>query len=164
MFCGLGEGGESEELELKYSPTHSKKFQRDHEDIFTFENMPSLGQLHKVYIWHDDSQRSKTTWYLEYVQVDDIRTGKSFMFPCNKWLSSIKDDRQVARELICRNDVNQSGTLTSAREVLYEIEIVTSDKQNAGTSQNGWLIIEGSKRRSEKLLMKNSQQQKFFQR
>ncbi len=67
------------------------------------------------------------------------------MFPCNKWLSSKKDDKQVLRELVCENDSRERsrrGSLTPGGKVQYEIEVTTSDKQNAGTTQNGWIILE----------------------
>ncbi|CAF1383479.1 unnamed protein product [Adineta steineri] len=94
----------------------------------------------------------------EYVQIDDTRTGETYMFPCNKWLSSKKEDRQIVRELVCSNDspnTNLRGLLTASGKVPYEIEISTSDKQHAGTTQHGWIILEGNKKRSEKFYMKN---------
>ncbi len=166
MFCELGEGGESEELELKYSPTHSKKFQRDHEDIFTFENILNLGELTNLRIWHSDAF-IKGSWHLEYVKVEDLQSGQSYMFPCNKWLSSKHDDKQIVRELVCENDSTNTirrGSLTPSGKVLYEIEVTTSDKKNAGTTQNAWIILEGRKKKSEKFYMKNTEKKKILRR
>ncbi|CAF3698383.1 unnamed protein product [Rotaria sp. Silwood1] len=162
-----GQNGDSQQLELKNSSTYKNKFERNHEDIFTFENMSNLGQLNKIRIWHDDSSILKNSWHLEYVQIDDIQTGQTYIFPCNKWLSSKKDDRQIVRELFCNNDSypkNQYESLTSSQLIPYEILVITSDKPNAGTIQNGWIIVEGNKNRSEKLIMKNSVNKRIFQR
>lgn len=141
------------------------KFERNNEDIFTFENILSLGELTKLRIWHDESSFFKSNWHLEYVKVDDLQTGQSYMFPCNKWLSSKKDDKQLVRELVCSNDSPKSsrrGSLTPGGKVPYEVEVTTSDKQNAGTTQHGWIIIEGSRKRSEKLYMKNTPHKKIL--
>ena len=143
------------------------KFERDHEDVFKFENILSLGELTKLRIWHDDSSLLKSAWHLEYVKVEDVPTGHSYMFPCNKWLSSTKDDRQIVRELVCSDDSlhsNRRELLTSDGKVLYEIEVVTSDKQSAGTTQHGWINIEGKKRTSEKFYMKNTPHKKILRR
>ncbi|CAF4522497.1 unnamed protein product, partial [Rotaria magnacalcarata] len=49
------QNGDSGQLALKNSSTFLNKFERGHEDIFTFENILSLGPLKKLLIWHDDS-------------------------------------------------------------------------------------------------------------
>jgi hypothetical protein len=141
------------------------KFERNNEDVFTFENMLSLGELTNLRVRNDDSSLIKGSWHLEYVQVEDTQTGQIYMFPCNKWLSSKKDDKQIVRELVCNNDssnASRRGSLTPGGKIPYEIEITTSDKQNAGTTQNGWIIIEGSKKKSEKFYMKNTQYNKIL--
>jgi hypothetical protein len=164
LLSKLGQNGESAELELKHSSTHKNKFERNHEDVFTFENILSLGELTKLRIRHDDAL-IKGSWHLEYVQIDDIQTGQTYMFPCNKWLSSKKDDRQIVRELVCSNDspnTSRRGSLTPRGKIPYEIEVVTSDKQNAGTTQHGWIIIEGNKKTSEKFYMTNTQHNKIL--
>jgi hypothetical protein len=126
-----------------------------------------LGELTKLRIWHDDSSFLKSSWHLEYVQIEDIQTKQTYKFPCNKWLSSKKDDKQTVRELVCSNDSGDSsrrGSLTPGGKVPYEIEVVTSDKQEAGTTQHGWIIIEGNKKRSEKFVMKNTPTKKVLRR
>ncbi|CAF4073398.1 unnamed protein product, partial [Rotaria sordida] len=161
----FGQNGDSGELKLENSSTHMNKFERDREDIFTFENILSLGELTKLRVSNSESSFLKKSWHLEHVKIDDIQTGQSYMFPCNKWLSSKKDDHQNVRELVCSNDSTSSsrrGSLTPGGKVPYEIEVVTSDKQNAGTTQHGWIIIEGNKKRSEKFYMKNTPHRKIL--
>jgi hypothetical protein len=162
-----GEYGDTGELKLTYSPTHSKKFQRDHEDIFIFENVPSLGPLNKLWIWLESATLPKTSWHLEYVQIDDIRKGKKYMFPCNQWLSYKNGDQQVGCELTCTNALPNKipyELATPRGEVSYEIEIVTSDRQNAGTTQHAWIIIEGNRKKSDKLLIENPIHHSILQR
>ncbi len=124
-----------------------------------------MGELTKLRIRHDDSSLLKSSWHLEYVKVEDTQTGQTYMFPCGKWLSSTKDDKQIVRDLVCENDssnTSRRGSLTPGGKVLYEIEVTTSDKQNAGTTQNGWIIIEGNKKKSERFYMKNKPHNKIL--
>lgn len=135
--------------------------------MFTFENQLGLGELTHLRIRHDDSSLIKSSWHLEHVLVEDVQTGQSFMFPCDKWLSKKKDDKQIVRELVCRNESAHSsrrGSLTPGGKVPYEIEVITSDKQDAGTTQNGWIVLEGNKKRSEKFYMKNTPYQKVLRK
>ena len=49
--------------------------------------------------------------------------------------------------------------------VAYEVTIVTSDKQNAGTNHNCWLVfIDETGNRSKEILIENKPKQKFFSR
>lgn len=124
-----------------------------------------MGELTKLRIWHDDAL-IKGSWHLEYVTVEDIQTRQTYMFPCNKWLSSKHDDKQIVRELVCENESgggSRRGSLTPSGKVPYEIEVTTSDKNNAGTTQHGWIVIEG-KKKSEKFSMKNTQNKKILRR
>jgi hypothetical protein len=128
--------------------------------------MLSLGELTGLRVWHDDAF-IKGSWHLEYIEVEDMQTGQKYMFPCNKWLSSKHDDKQVVRELICENNSGQDsrrGSLTPGGKVPYEIEVITSDKKNAGTTQNGWIILAGKKKESEKFYMRNTQTKKILRR
>ncbi|CAF1020616.1 unnamed protein product [Adineta steineri] len=131
-----------------------------------FETILNLGELTKLRVWHDDLSIIKNSWHLEYVQIDDTQTGETYMFPCNKWLSSKKEDRQTVRELVCSNyspNTSRRGSLTSpSGKVPYEIEISTSDKQHAGTTQHGWIILGGNKKRLEKFHMKNTPHNKIL--
>jgi lipoxygenase homology domain-containing protein 1 len=161
----LGRNGDSGELELKDSSTHRNKFERDHEDVFTFNDILSLGELTRVRIRHDDSALMKSSWHLEYVQVTDNNANRSYMFPCNKWLSSSKDDKQIIRELTCNDDSSndhRNSQMDMHERISYEIEIVTSDKQDAGTTQHGWIILCGKKKRSERFYMKNTSHKKIL--
>ncbi|CAF4924741.1 unnamed protein product, partial [Rotaria sp. Silwood1] len=159
VFIIISSGyGQSDKLELKYSSTYIKKFQCSHEDVFTFENLISLDQLNKLIIWHDDSSILKSSWYLEYVKIDDIQTGGTYIFICNKWLSSTKDDRQILRELFSNNHSYykyQYSSLTQCQLILYQIEIYNSDKLNVEITQYQWIIIQENKKTSEKLFIKN---------
>lgn len=159
-----GQYGDSGELKLENSSTYRNKFERDHEDVFTFDDRLSLGELTRVRIWHDNSSWLKSPWHLEYVKVEDTNTNRTYMFPCKKWLSAKHDDKQIVRELTCADDslAGSRLSLSESGKIPYEIEVTTSDKQDAGTTQNGWLIIEGKRGQSDRFMMKNTPHQKIL--
>lgn len=152
---------------MKNSSTHRNKFERNNEDVFTFENLLSLGELTRLRVRTDESF-IKGPWHLESVKVEDLEGGHTYMFHCDKWLSSKHDDKQTVRELLCDNESglnSRRSSLTPGGKVPYEIEVTTSDKKNAGTTQNAWIILEGNKRkRSEKFTMKNTQKRKILRK
>ena len=47
---------------------------------------------------------------------------------------------------------------------VFELTFVTSDKQNAGTSQNAWVILEGEERKSQEYHIENNPKNKVLSR
>lgn len=161
----FGENGDSGQLDLKNSSTHMNKFERNQTDVFTFEGILSLGELTKCRIWHDDSGALfGASWHLDNVLVEDLNTKKEYKFPCNKWLSKSKDDKQLTRELTCINS-GEIGTPQVGERTEYEITVVTSDKRDAGTTQNAIIALIGEKNRATKeFILENSSQEKILRR
>ncbi len=62
------------------------------------------------------------------------------------------------------NSSRRGSSLTLSEKVSYKIEVTTSDKKNAGTTQNGWIIIEGKNKRSERFYMKNTSTKNILRR
>lgn len=156
----FGENGDSGELALKNSETYKDKFERNHTDIFSFKGLLSLGELMKVRIWHDNKFFG-ANWFLESVEITDESTGESFMFPCNRWLAKDKDDGSLVRELTCANPKKSTGSRVPS---VFELTFATSDKQNAGTSQNAWVILEGEERKSQEYHIENNPKNKVLSR
>ena len=46
----------------------------------------------------------------------------------------------------------------------YQINVLTSDRQDAGTQHNAWIILEGDERTSQEFLMENSSRHKILRR
>ena len=46
----------------------------------------------------------------------------------------------------------------------YEIVVHTSDKKDAGTLHNGWLVLEGDLKKSKPFLMENSKTNKILRK
>ncbi|XP_030048769.1 lipoxygenase homology domain-containing protein 1 [Microcaecilia unicolor] len=154
----FGENGDSGTLALKESD-NSNKFERNQMDVFKFPDMLSLGDLCKVRIWHDNKGIAPG-WHLECIEIKDDSLDKTFRFDCDRWLAKNKDDGQVMRELACsNNDVLELKDRTS-----YEIMTMTSDRENAETKENIWIVLEGRKGRSKELLLENSSKKKRFAR
>lgn len=50
----FGENGDSGDLHLKDSETNKSPFENNQDDVFTFNDVLSLGELVKCRVWHDD--------------------------------------------------------------------------------------------------------------
>uniref|UniRef100_A0A8C3KZD0 Lipoxygenase homology domains 1 n=1 Tax=Chrysolophus pictus TaxID=9089 RepID=A0A8C3KZD0_CHRPC len=154
----FGENGDSGTLALKES-NKSNKFERNQMDEFNFPDMLSLGDLCKVRIWHDNKGIAPG-WHLEYIDVMDSATDKTFRFQCDRWLAKGEDDGQLIRELACANN----DILELKERTAYEIVTVTSDRDDAETKENIWIILEGKLGRSKEFLMENSSKKRRFER
>ncbi|XP_071954737.1 lipoxygenase homology domain-containing protein 1-like [Antedon mediterranea] len=155
----FGMNGDSGELKLKESTTHRDKFERNQMDVFKFD-MLSLGELTKIRIWHDNAG-FKAGWNLESVEVRDEKKDESYMFTVNRWLARDEDDKQIMREITCDN---QLAPKDNKEKIVYEISVSTTDKRDAGTYQNAWIILQGDLRSSKEFLMENSPKEKILRK
>lgn len=64
-------------------------------DKFTIEAV-DLGQVFKIHARHDNSLIG-ADWYLDQVEVLDMETEEVYMFLCERWLSTKKEDKHVDR-------------------------------------------------------------------
>lgn len=69
-----------------------------------FLNVQIFWELDLVWlsISHDDSG-FRSDWFLDKVIIDCPSLGKSWTFPCNRWLAKGKDDGKIERELFPQN-------------------------------------------------------------
>ncbi|KAK2837787.1 hypothetical protein Q5P01_014999 [Channa striata] len=145
----FGEYGDSGTLPLKES-TNRNKFERKMKDVFRFPDMLSLGQLSKVRVWHDNKGPAPG-WHLENIEVKDETMDETFRFPCDRWLAKNEDDGQIMRELACAN--NDSVDLSD--KTTYEIATTTANTDDASTTENAWIVLEGRKARSKEFVLEN---------
>uniref|UniRef100_A0A3Q4HDX9 Lipoxygenase homology PLAT domains 1b n=1 Tax=Neolamprologus brichardi TaxID=32507 RepID=A0A3Q4HDX9_NEOBR len=145
----FGEYGDTGMLPLKES-TNRNKFERKMKDVFRFPDMLSLGELSKVRVWHDNKGPAPG-WHLEYLDVKDETLDNTFRFPCDRWLAKNEDDGQIMRELACAN--NDSVDLSDKTE--YEIATTTANADDASTTENVWILLEGRKARSKEFVLEN---------
>uniref|UniRef100_A0A3Q3WIH2 PLAT domain-containing protein n=1 Tax=Mola mola TaxID=94237 RepID=A0A3Q3WIH2_MOLML len=144
----FGEFGETGTLPLKES-TNRNKFERKMKDVFRFPDMLSLGELSKVRVWHDNKGLAPG-WHLEYIDVRDEAMDQTSRFPCDRWLAKNEDDRQIMRELACAK--NDSVDLS---DKTYEIATTTANTDDASTTENVWIVLEGRKARSKEFVLEN---------
>lgn len=162
----FGANGDSGELELKKSETNRNKFERNKTDVFTLSDLLSLGELTKLRIRHDNTGSiGNTHWHLESVKVEDVEKNRTYFFPCSKWLSLSKDDKQIVRELTPLVDDNErgSGTPRPGERTEYEISVVTADEPNSGTKQNVEIVLIGENI-SKPIVIENTNENKVLRR
>lgn len=161
----FGANGDSGEIELKKSETNRNKFERNKTDVFSFSDILSLGELTKLRIRHDNTGSiGNTHWHLEYVRVEDLDKRGQWTFPCNKWLSLSKDDKQLVRELVPEGSENQEAhTPRPGERTEYEITVHTADEPNSGTKQNVELVLIGEDK-SKPIIIENTNENKVLRR
>ncbi|KAM3867839.1 lipoxygenase homology domain-containing protein 1 [Diretmus argenteus] len=145
----FGEYGDTGTLPLKQS-SNRNKFERKSKDVFQFPDMLSLGELSKIRVWHDNKGPSGG-WHLEYIDVKDEAMDQVFRFPCDRWLAKSEDDGQIIRELSCAN--NDAVDLNEKTK--YEIATTTANTDDADTTENAWIVLEGKKFRSKEFVLEN---------
>ncbi|XP_075955406.1 lipoxygenase homology domain-containing protein 1 isoform X2 [Anarhichas minor] len=145
----FGEYGDTGPLPLKES-TNRNKFERKMKDVFRFSDMLSLGELSKVRVWHDNKGPAPG-WHLEYIDVKDEAMDQTFRFPCDRWLAKNEDDKQIMRELACANN----DAIDLSDKTKYEIATTTANTDDASTTENAWIVLEGRKARSKEFVLEN---------
>ena len=55
--------------------------------------------MYCFYFYQHDGLEKKDGWFLEEVQITNMDSKKSWLFPCSKWLSLFESDCQLSREL-----------------------------------------------------------------
>ncbi|RMC16365.1 hypothetical protein DUI87_06692 [Hirundo rustica rustica] len=149
------ERGDTGERQLKRS-NNLNKFEKGQVDVFSIKAI-DLGELKKLRIRHDNSGASPS-WFLERVEIIDLKESTTYYFPCQRWLAVEEDDGQIARELVpvdeafvkkdSENDGQSPATLgleQKAKSTTYTVKVKTGDKKNAGTDANVFIILYGSK-------------------
>uniref|UniRef100_A0A8B9DWA1 Lipoxygenase homology domains 1 n=1 Tax=Anser cygnoides TaxID=8845 RepID=A0A8B9DWA1_ANSCY len=154
---GVGRG-DTGERQLKRS-NNLNKFEKGQVDVFTIKAI-DLGELKKLRIRHDNSGGSPS-WFLERVEIVDLKESTTYYFPCQRWLAVEEDDGQIVRELVpvdeafvkkdSENDGQSLATLgleQKAKSTTYTVKVKTGDKKNAGTDANVFITLYGMNRTS----------------
>ncbi|XP_012940880.1 lipoxygenase homology domain-containing protein 1 [Aplysia californica] len=77
-------------------------FERNQTDKFQIEAL-DLGELTKVKVEHDNSG-FRPSWFLERVEILNLATNSTIVFPCSKWLAKDKGDGELSREIFAKVD------------------------------------------------------------
>ncbi|XP_060083712.1 lipoxygenase homology domain-containing protein 1-like [Ylistrum balloti] len=105
---------------------------------------PRLGVLRMVTIEHDGLEK-KHSWYLEKINVTDMKTGQMWTFFCQKWLSIHIPDYCIKRDLM--------GEVKQIPQEEYVITVTTGKKMMSGTDANIFVTLYGSEGESKKILL-----------
>ncbi|KAG1652539.1 Polycystic kidney disease protein 1-like 2 [Nymphon striatum] len=69
-------------------------------DSFVMTTKGPLGNLRYLRIWHDNSGKGKkASWYLDFIVIRDVHTGKKYEFLAHKWFAVELDDGAIERML-----------------------------------------------------------------
>ena len=130
----LGTKGTSREFRLN---TKENDFKTGKEDLFRIDMKKDedIGDLTQVRIRHNNAWLM-AGWYLREIHVEDIATGKSWLFPCDRWLAKSEDDGSIDRTL----DAVPEGM----KPVKYSVAVFTGDPLGAGTNAKVYVTLNGS--------------------
>ncbi|KAJ8017682.1 Lipoxygenase-likey domain-containing protein 1 [Holothuria leucospilota] len=148
-----------------------EKFERNMVDKFVLELEDVGDTIEKVRIGHDNSGFG-AAWHLNKVEVRKLLEGskgsRTYVFPCNRWLSRKEDDGEIVRELVpqqvTEEKVRKDGstktkeikqdTLTSRQ---YKVHVYTGDVFRAGTDANVFVTIFGENGDTGERQLRNSE-------
>ncbi|XP_069117526.1 lipoxygenase homology domain-containing protein 1-like [Argopecten irradians] len=105
---------------------------------------PRLGVLRMLTIEHDGMEK-KHSWYVEKINVTDMKTGQEWTFYCKNWLSLHIPDYCIKRDLM--------GEEKQIPQEEYVITVATGKKMMAGTDANIFVTLYGSQGESKKILL-----------
>eukprot|EP00057_Strongylocentrotus_purpuratus_P033823 XP_792928.4 PREDICTED: lipoxygenase homology domain-containing protein 1 [Strongylocentrotus purpuratus] len=120
----------------------SVKFSRNSTKTFKIKSQ-DLGELKSLTIEHDGLEK-KQGWLLESIEVTQLTSKKTWIFPCSQWLSLFESDCQLSRELKAL-DAKKYG------RTVYEVVTVTGDRKGAGTDSNAYITLYGIRGTSKKM-------------
>ncbi|XP_073234766.1 lipoxygenase homology domain-containing protein 1-like isoform X3 [Porites lutea] len=134
MITIFGKEGDSGERKLD---NEKNNFETGQKDSFPVNCTGSLGRLTKIRIGHDNTGFG-AAWFLDKVIVEDLKSGETVEFPCQRWFSTNDDDGQITREL-----TRADGNDAEMTDHDYLVHIYTGDKWGAGTDANVMITIFG---------------------
>lgn len=145
VFGSLGDSGERE------LDTSASDFKRGAKDHFFFE-CADIGEFHRVTIGHDGSGMSPA-WLLDSVEVTDLGTGVTALFPHAAWLDS-KNGASVT--LHPDMDGDGKGDVLAAGEAhAYVITVYTGNAWGAGSSGKVSIELHGTQGFIGETVLKN---------
>jgi lipoxygenase homology domain-containing protein 1 len=68
-----------------------------------FIRLNYLGELTRLHIEHDNALMSPD-WFLDKVDVINMKTNQTVVFPCDRWLGKKHDDGEIQRDLFPMNE------------------------------------------------------------
>uniref|UniRef100_A0A3B5LKV5 Lipoxygenase homology domains 1b n=1 Tax=Xiphophorus couchianus TaxID=32473 RepID=A0A3B5LKV5_9TELE len=144
-----GDLGDTGERKLAKSENNKNKFERGEVDRFTIEAV-DLGQVFKIRIRHDNTMLG-ADWYLDQVEVQDEDTEEVYMFLCERWLSTKKEDKQIDRIFYIKVCLSQwiiflvkfESDLVPHAVIPYHFTVSTGVDRDGSTTARVYVIVIG---------------------
>ncbi|XP_041351730.1 lipoxygenase homology domain-containing protein 1-like [Gigantopelta aegis] len=121
-----------------------------------FVKGPELGELEYLTVEHDGLQK-RHSWYLEKVEVTNLKTDRTWVFVCKNWLSLHKGDYRKKRDLEAQE--KERKLRGGIRE--YDVTVVTGKKRFAGTDAKVYLTIYGTEGSTNKIRLDATNEDPF---
>uniref|UniRef100_A0A3Q1F1I1 Lipoxygenase homology PLAT domains 1b n=1 Tax=Acanthochromis polyacanthus TaxID=80966 RepID=A0A3Q1F1I1_9TELE len=128
-FQVYGDKGKSDEIGLD---NKTDNFEQGQVDRFIQVELPDLGKLTKLRIWHE-KRNPFTGWHLSKATIMKTLTKEKYKFPCERWLDTNEDDNEVVREL------------PATGELIYRVTVCTGTIGGSGTDASVFLNLIGDK-------------------
>ncbi|CAF3251609.1 unnamed protein product [Rotaria sp. Silwood2] len=129
-----GDNGRSRNIKLQ---RNSDTLQQGHCDQFKVD-INDVGIPYKLRVSLNDKNLS-TSWHLDQIEMDNLKTNQEYIFHCGRWLSKTEDDKQIIRELPAEG----SKISRPLPIVKYIVDVYTGNKTGAGTDANVFINIYG---------------------
>ncbi|XP_033736341.1 lipoxygenase homology domain-containing protein 1-like isoform X2 [Pecten maximus] len=148
-----GSQGESKKILLVDKTSGKKAFEKGKSDVFAVA-MPSLGDLRKLRIEHDDKGFA-SSWYLSNIEVFlSSNRAQKYYFLYNGWIGKDVGDGKLYRDIKAQKFLPKE--LTSGSRTTYQITVKTGNVRYAGTDANVFVKIYGEKGSTKKLKLDDS--------
>lgn len=114
--------------------------------------MDEIGSLKKVRVSHD-GKGTRNEWYLDRIEMTNMKTKKQYVFVADQWLSKKREgSRGLSIDVpLFKNNEETIGTTD------YKITVKTSDVSGAGTDANVFVLLFGENGDSGELELRKSE-------
>ncbi|CAF0880040.1 unnamed protein product, partial [Brachionus calyciflorus] len=82
---------------IKLFDSKRKVFRRSGIDKFIISTEKDLGLLTFIKIWHDNSGRRNSSWFLKFVVINQVKTNEKYYFIHENWLALDKGDYNIEK-------------------------------------------------------------------
>ncbi|CAI9555467.1 unnamed protein product, partial [Staurois parvus] len=134
FFTIFGDLGDTGERKLSKSETNKNKFERGQVDKFYIEAV-DLGTIFKIKIRHDNSMLNPD-WYLERVEILNEVTEETYMFLCERWLSTKKEDKRIDRIFYEKDYDGERQSLGSSSKSFWGSALSLKSQDNNANLKN----------------------------
>ena len=89
-------GEEDETTARTFGKPKRRFFRKGGQDAFVMSCPRPLGDLLHLRVWHDNSGSGRySSWYLQYIHIRDVQTGKHYDFVGDRWLAVEENDGKI---------------------------------------------------------------------